>query len=177
MENITQSDGFVYLIQAIGTPKVKIGYSTDPKSRLKTLKTGSPVHLRLIQTWAASAEDEKAIHRLMGRTNSHLEWFAMPVVTVKSIIDNYFSSRSVIPVLSASDMLPALPKGYWWDLRPAVQCYRLKLRWREDGKQRSLALPSLTIAHLETLQQCSNEERERLVFDLLDGAIDLARLQ
>lgn len=94
MENITQSDGFVYLIQAIGTPKVKIGYSTDPKSRLKGLQTGSPVQLEIVGTWAATQSDERAIHGLLSPSHVHLEWFDLTAEDAVGFLDSYFLKRA-----------------------------------------------------------------------------------
>jgi hypothetical protein len=43
--------GFVYVIHAVGTNRVKIGYSTKPEKRLLHLRTGSPFELRLLGKW------------------------------------------------------------------------------------------------------------------------------
>jgi hypothetical protein len=75
---------YVYLIQA-GKKKldpVKVGYSRDPESRLKTLQTGNPVALRILMKIKCNDEAharrlESTLHEMLGHQNIHYEWFKL----------------------------------------------------------------------------------------------------
>lgn len=66
------------MIYAIGDGnKVKIGYSKNPRRRLRQLQTGHPNKLKLLHTWEGDKLAEKRIHYILKplilRHNS--EWF------------------------------------------------------------------------------------------------------
>ena len=68
-------DGFVYVIHAVGTSRVKVGYSADPEKRLLELQTGSPFPLSLVGRREGDRSLERAVH---DRLRDHLqigEWF------------------------------------------------------------------------------------------------------
>jgi len=69
---------YVYVIQAMeGVGRVKIGSSVNPEMRLRELRTGSPVQLRIIgrvkRDDARAAE--RVIHAELIEYRRHLEWF------------------------------------------------------------------------------------------------------
>ena len=70
----------VYFIQGHPSKRVKIGSTSDPQNRLRTMQTGSPEKLRLIgtipcanSTEARSREGE--LHTMFKRVGIHGEWF------------------------------------------------------------------------------------------------------
>lgn len=64
---------------------IKIGFSANPKSRLRSL-TVSPFHLRLIGTWPADDQkDEAAIHARFALYRLKGEWFYPAESVVKFI--------------------------------------------------------------------------------------------
>lgn len=71
----TQKTGHVYFIAAEGTDRIKIGYATHPKSRLKSISGMSPVPLRMVATMPGSLSDEKALHKKFAHNRTHGEWF------------------------------------------------------------------------------------------------------
>jgi len=72
-----KSDGWVYLIGTPEVQKVKIGFSGNPKQRLRDLSTASPLELRILAQWRGTIQDEKTLHWLMKAHRSHGEWFRL----------------------------------------------------------------------------------------------------
>ena len=71
----TRVIGYVYLIEALGTGLVKVGYSANPKVRLAALTRGSAAWLRLVGSFEKSHEDEQSLHRRFSELREHHEWF------------------------------------------------------------------------------------------------------
>ncbi|WP_449411052.1 GIY-YIG nuclease family protein [Methylobacterium komagatae] len=67
---------FVYLIEA-QNEMVKIGWSHSPVGRLDTLRTCSPVMVRLIACWVGAQADESLLHKQFRQQRHHNEWFSM----------------------------------------------------------------------------------------------------
>lgn len=67
----------VYFIYSRDANKVKIGHSTHPASRLKTLQTGSPVPLEILATIEGGENLERKLHERFTSAHSHGEWFHM----------------------------------------------------------------------------------------------------
>lgn len=65
----------VYFAQALDGGPIKIGYATDPSSRLSRLQTSSPAPLRLIRSLPGERETEAALHRRFAHLRVHREWF------------------------------------------------------------------------------------------------------
>ena len=70
--------GFVYVIHATGTNRIKIGYSASPKDRLAQLQTGSPFPLQMLVCWPGSVERERRAHRYLSQFRQSGEWFEVP---------------------------------------------------------------------------------------------------
>ena len=64
-----------YFIQA-ETGQIKIGLAKDPRERLRTLQTGSPVALRLLAFIAGGYDAEQGYHARFAAHRLHGEWFA-----------------------------------------------------------------------------------------------------
>lgn len=67
--------GYVYLIRNAQANRLKIGYSNNPASRLRTLQTGSADYLELIRFVPGTLNDEKNLHTRFEHLRVHHEWF------------------------------------------------------------------------------------------------------
>lgn len=68
----------VYLIlDKGGTGKVKIGWSVNPRKRIRQLQTGHPNKLELLAQWDVPRYYEKLLHRalFLKKTITLREWF------------------------------------------------------------------------------------------------------
>lgn len=75
----------VYLIGSPDSPLVKIGWSDNPKRRLRNLQSGSPVPLRLLAVYEGGHYVEAELHRRFADKRVHGEWFDLgpdPVAVV-----------------------------------------------------------------------------------------------
>lgn len=70
-----QPTGSVYFIEAVGTHRIKIGFSANPSQRLRSLQTGSPYKLRILATIQANEHTEKEIHEQFDEYRLDGEWF------------------------------------------------------------------------------------------------------
>jgi hypothetical protein len=68
-------NGFIYAIRSGRSNLIKIGFSVEPRGRLKELQTGSPDKLELLQAWPGTRSDERRIHRFLRKNRVHGEWF------------------------------------------------------------------------------------------------------
>jgi hypothetical protein len=65
--------GFIYFIRA--REFVKIGFSKNPKKRLRHLATTSPFELTIAAVHSGTKGDETALHKWLGEHHCHGEWF------------------------------------------------------------------------------------------------------
>lgn len=72
--------GFVYVIQAVGTGMVKIGYTTDVAKRLASLQTGSAHELVLVDQWGGTEAKERELHERFAEHRIRGEWFNDAIV-------------------------------------------------------------------------------------------------
>jgi hypothetical protein len=73
-----EGNGFVYVIHAMGTNRIKIGHSADPEKRLAQLQTGSPHELKLLGQWPGTIEVEQLVHKRLAEYRCGGEWFSVP---------------------------------------------------------------------------------------------------
>jgi hypothetical protein len=71
--------GVVYLIQAKGTSRYKIGCTTNLKVRLNSLRTKNPYELEVIHSIPSNDIEalEKAAHEQFAQYRTHSEWFEL----------------------------------------------------------------------------------------------------
>lgn len=74
--------GEVYLVQCTETKRVKIGWSKSALGRLKTLQTGSPTILVLLDKVSGTQQEEQFLHNQASAHRLHGEWFSAEAVTV-----------------------------------------------------------------------------------------------
>jgi hypothetical protein len=74
--------GYVYLINAIGTNRYKIGRTLDLKRRVSQLNYQSSYPLKIVLSFKSyyPAEDEKALHKKFASYRVHGEWFEFSFV-------------------------------------------------------------------------------------------------
>ena len=65
----------IYFVEAIGTDRVKIGYTVDLKVRLNTLQTGCPHELKLIHSEEGNKRKERELHKRFFNDRTIGEWF------------------------------------------------------------------------------------------------------
>lgn len=87
MKNTTPQ-GYVYIIHATGTNRIKLGFSNEPEKRLADLQTGSPFPLALIGTCPGSAKLERRLHSQLKDRHRTGEWFEIdPQEALKLLLD------------------------------------------------------------------------------------------
>lgn len=92
MNPTIEPEGFVYLIleesNSTWRQKVKIGYSTNPEKRLRSLQTGSASRLSIVNVWRGTPKDEKSIHALLNDYRERLEWFLIDLPDAETAISH-----------------------------------------------------------------------------------------
>lgn len=97
---------------------VKIGYSANPKSRLKELSTGNPFKLKLLATMPGLHFTEKELHTVFERFRMEGEWFRYDG-QLKACIDSFrFHKRKHKEVKTVRQLLE---NGMHWQV-----CQKLK---------------------------------------------------
>lgn len=82
MNPTTKPTGYVYVIHAIGTNRIKIGHTTDLKGRLRGLQTAAPYPLQMLANWPGTKARERRVHRYLNQFRKVGEWFEVPPFTV-----------------------------------------------------------------------------------------------
>ena len=67
--------GYVYFIEAHAAGLVKIGYSSNPVDRMKSIQGMSPVKVSLVGFIEGDMQDERDLHSRFAEYHSHGEWF------------------------------------------------------------------------------------------------------
>jgi hypothetical protein len=85
--------GFVYIVQAEGTPRIKIGQTRRRGMRLQQLATSSPFPLALLREiiTADVRSLEKALHQRYDRYRLHGEWFELPAHVLEDLLQEVFN--------------------------------------------------------------------------------------
>src|SRR5258707_622815 len=67
--------GYVYVMQLVGFNSVKIGWSTAPLARLKTMQTGAPDRIRVLAWLPGLPKLERLLHKAFAAQRHNGEWF------------------------------------------------------------------------------------------------------
>ena len=86
----------VYFVQAGDGGPIKIGYSHDPLSRMRTLQTAQRERLRLLGTIAGGRAKEREVHAYFANLHAHGEWFRF--------------SQEIIDYAEYGGPIPAIPE-------------------------------------------------------------------
>lgn len=102
----------VYVIRAIGTPRVKIGWSNNVEKRLNGLKTGCPYPVELLKVIETDDQSmERLAHEALRQFRVHGEWFELPNKTLAWLIeDGLVTKITVAQYLLTKDLEYAIPK-------------------------------------------------------------------
>lgn len=65
----------IYFILAPVANRIKIGYSSNPENRIKSIMTASPHDLDLLGTISGTREDERNLHQRFAHIRKNREWF------------------------------------------------------------------------------------------------------
>ncbi len=79
------ADGYTYFIEAAEANRVKIGFSKDPKARLKQLSSACPYPLKLIAAIPGPKSLEREYHRHFSTYRVQGEWFEMKGALVEYV--------------------------------------------------------------------------------------------
>lgn len=139
------SQGYVYVIHAIGTNRVKIGHTNKTAVRLRGLQTASPFPLEIALAIPGSVQAEKYTHRKLAQFRKVGEWFELPdgvLETVKVLVQEYDRARQII----GTGKRPKRVIRYRLEARKMGSGnYSFRLRW-SDGKGNRPVRPIITVA-------------------------------
>lgn len=79
---------FVYLIQC--EDYVKVGVSSNPEGRLRSMQTGNPFNMFLVNKWETTSDFriESITHRELAEYRVHGEWFKCSPLVASNKIGN-----------------------------------------------------------------------------------------
>ncbi|MGL4618706.1 MAG: GIY-YIG nuclease family protein [Chroococcidiopsis sp.] len=71
--------GCIYLIEAVGTNRFKVGRSSNLDIRIEQLRNQSPYPLKIVKQFNSldSITEEALLHKLLAPTRIHGEWFSL----------------------------------------------------------------------------------------------------
>jgi hypothetical protein len=79
---------WIYAFQMGEDGPVKIGRTSNPKQRRRTLQQASPYALHVLACWQDWPETEKLLHNEFATAHTHGEWFR-PTTYVLDLADEY----------------------------------------------------------------------------------------
>ncbi len=83
---------YLYIICDSSESTVKIGYSRDPQSRLRSLQTGYPLPLRVYHSVLVSEDRvrllERKLHQEMSIYRTRGEWFKIGASQARALLDH-----------------------------------------------------------------------------------------
>jgi hypothetical protein len=88
-EKISEQTATIYIIEAPGMGRYKVGFTGDIRRRFASLQVGSPIPLAVIATFPGNVADEREIHRKYAAFSAHGEWFDLTQEQVAEIITEY----------------------------------------------------------------------------------------
>lgn len=181
------SEGFVYVIHAVGTNRIKVGHTLTPEARLKDLQTGSPFPLRMLACWPGSVTIERRIHTALAEFRQAGEWFAPPpFIAHRILVAVKKQDQLITPIVAAArskdpsnklpqqqqsvndwlkSILPLLNPGAWWEFRTPKQSHVVRLRWRVGRKKVPYSFSQFGKWEIEALKQKPPELQQRMIVD------------
>lgn len=96
--NKIQESSFVYVLQAEGTNRFKIGYSSNPEQRCQVINLQSPFPIKLICSYPSNNafRDEQKLHKIFVNRRVHGEWFIFESIEhIKGLIDEFYEIKSM----------------------------------------------------------------------------------
>lgn len=182
MNPTTNQPGFVYVIHATGTNRIKIGYSASPKDRLTQLQTGSPVPLQLLASWPGSVERERRVHRYLSQFRQTGEWFEVPpfvglqiyeLVTKGQITNPFHVAATRKKTGSSANRSTETTRRYNKTGLPSVETCKnspstwyVRLRWNQKPGRPTVYCCTLSDAEHERLRSTKWDEYKREIIAL-----------
>lgn len=71
----TNRKGFVYFAEAVGSDRIKVGFSSHPQERVNGWKDGCPFSVVLLATIPGTWSDEQRCHKFFAPERKVREWF------------------------------------------------------------------------------------------------------
>ena len=92
--------GCIYLIEAVGTNRFKVGRSSNLGIRIEQLRNQSPYPLKIVKQFNSldCVTEEALLHRLLTPTRVYGEWFSLNETNLNLLLKNHFWSKSFIAV-------------------------------------------------------------------------------
>lgn len=125
--------GQIYIAEAIGLRRAKIGFSTNAIKRLQNLAVMCPVPLRLLVLIDGPPSLEREIHHQFRSNWAHGEWFDMDYRLERFIDQHALADPMLIAGSKTPQFLPdSVPQqmSYLPDRRRAVSAKPLPRRYR-----------------------------------------------
>lgn len=94
-----RTDGrcYLYILEAIGVDRFKIGSSIDPEGRKKTAATYCPFPVVLRYAAPGRRGDEGEAHAELVERRAHGEWFHGPLEDIVAAVDKVVSRNQTPP--------------------------------------------------------------------------------
>lgn len=143
------NNSYVYFIEAIGTDTIKIGVTTNMKTRVSALSSSSPFELCVVYYFPGSLQKEKELHKKFNHLRVNGEWFKYT-----DEIKNFISALKL--VLSNKDDI-VVPK-------------KRKKKLAND-KLFCLRMPSSLYVMLEAISEDKNIRVTSLVRNMLEKGV------
>jgi hypothetical protein len=104
--------GYVYFVETDSPPNtyIKIGFSRNPRSRLKDLQTCSPFPLKILKIIEGTQDDETIFHKKFKQINTHGEWFKKTPELLEEIGFLRAAKKLIPKKNSRMAWIPKLPK-------------------------------------------------------------------
>ena len=88
----------------MGTPRYKIGWTTDIQKRVDSLKTGCPYPIELV-AWIETDEPEieREVHAMYADHRVHGEWFELPLSAIDFLM--YANENDITKAMTANALV------------------------------------------------------------------------
>lgn len=103
------NNNYVYFIGNIEYKIVKIGFSSNPQNRLKSLQTGCPYKLKILKKIEGNSHLEKDYHKIFKDFNMEGEWFELR----GELLDFVNKTQNITKK-------PILKEGEWIKVTPQI---------------------------------------------------------
>ena len=129
-------NGYVYLVGSREQTAVKIGHTRNLDDRLRTLQTGNPSRLEVLDWFAGSSDVERLAHAWFHRYRVQGEWFEFGSLNsrdmfrefVQVVLDARCSLRATVPVVPQTRRSRTGPRVTTED-----RCAQVVALLREEG--------------------------------------------
>jgi len=85
---VSHEEGYVYIIGNLDAEICKIGFSKNPKERIRSIQTGCPYVLKIILLFEAEKYTETRLHHKYSKYKLSGEWFSIEGKLKESIYKN-----------------------------------------------------------------------------------------